>query len=256
VIVSSTAYDLKKWMLRACSLVLAVLLLACVISFIRGVVDYFSHEHTGGCYGYDYEWRKDHDDYYYDSSYASYEEYWQAQIADFSEEELQVLRNENCRLLKWYSGAADYAWDQWNARTTRTTFFAVGGGFTLLCLLLYAWLHSYSITVTDKRVFGKAAFGKRVELPVDSVSAVATSALKGIAVATSSGRIAFMLIKNRDEIHAAISELLVQRQKAQQAAPAAAADTAGELKKYKELLDAGVISQEEFDAKKKQLLGL
>ena len=31
---------------------------------------------------------------------------------------------------------------------------------------------------------------------------------------------------------------------------------ADELKKYKELLDGGVISQEEFDAKKKQLLGL
>ena len=31
---------------------------------------------------------------------------------------------------------------------------------------------------------------------------------------------------------------------------------ADELKKFKELLDAGVITQEEFDAKKKQLLGL
>ena len=31
---------------------------------------------------------------------------------------------------------------------------------------------------------------------------------------------------------------------------------ADELKKYKELLDAGIITQEEFDAKKKQLLGL
>ncbi|MBQ4268398.1 MAG: SHOCT domain-containing protein [Clostridia bacterium] len=31
---------------------------------------------------------------------------------------------------------------------------------------------------------------------------------------------------------------------------------ADELKKYKELLDCGVITQEEFDAKKKQLLGL
>ena len=31
---------------------------------------------------------------------------------------------------------------------------------------------------------------------------------------------------------------------------------ADELKKYKDLLDAGVITQEEFDAKKKQLLGL
>lgn len=36
-------------------------------------------------------------------------------------------------------------------------------------------------------------------------------------------------------------------------APTSAAD---ELKKFKELLDMGVITQEEFDAKKKQLLGL
>lgn len=33
-------------------------------------------------------------------------------------------------------------------------------------------------------------------------------------------------------------------------------DTADEIAKYKQLLDDGVITQEEFDAKKKQLLGL
>ena len=32
--------------------------------------------------------------------------------------------------------------------------------------------------------------------------------------------------------------------------------SADEIKKYKELLDSGIITQEEFDAKKKQLLGL
>ena len=31
---------------------------------------------------------------------------------------------------------------------------------------------------------------------------------------------------------------------------------AEELKKFKELLDSGIITKEEFDAKKKQLLGL
>lgn len=36
----------------------------------------------------------------------------------------------------------------------------------------------------------------------------------------------------------------------------ASASNADELKKFKELLDLGIISQEEFDAKKKQLLGL
>jgi uncharacterized membrane protein len=34
------------------------------------------------------------------------------------------------------------------------------------------------------------------------------------------------------------------------------ASTVDELKKYKELLDTGAITQEEFDTKKKQLLGL
>ena len=33
-------------------------------------------------------------------------------------------------------------------------------------------------------------------------------------------------------------------------------DAAEELQKYKQLLDSGVITQEEFDAKKKQLLGI
>ena len=41
-----------------------------------------------------------------------------------------------------------------------------------------------------------------------------------------------------------------------QSAPAPASSPVEEIKKYKELLDMGIITQEEFDAKKKQLLGL
>lgn len=33
-------------------------------------------------------------------------------------------------------------------------------------------------------------------------------------------------------------------------------DVVEELKRYKDLLDSGILTQEEFDAKKKQLLGL
>ncbi|MBR3928642.1 MAG: SHOCT domain-containing protein [Clostridia bacterium] len=36
----------------------------------------------------------------------------------------------------------------------------------------------------------------------------------------------------------------------------ATVSSADELKKFKDLLDSGVITQEEFDTKKKQLLGL
>ncbi len=50
---------------------------------------------------------------------------------------------------------------------------------------------------------------------------------------------------------------LLQKSKNQAAIPAApAVSAADELKKLKELLDMGIITQEDFDAKKKQLLGL
>lgn len=48
----------------------------------------------------------------------------------------------------------------------------------------------------------------------------------------------------------------VEYYKTAKSAPAVTSSPADELKKYKELLDMGVITQEEFNAKKKQLLGL
>lgn len=137
--------------------------------------------------------------------------------------------------------------------------------FLILAGLFYWYCSRISITVSDKRVFGTAVFGQRVDLPFDMISAVKTTRLwRGIAVATASGFIRFVWIKNAAEIHTEINRLLLERQDKraasaarQEAAPQSNA-TAGaeELKRYKELLDSGVITQEEFDAKKKQILGL
>lgn len=128
-------------------------------------------------------------------------------------------------------------------------------------ILVFFWLRSYELTITDKRVYGKVAFGKRVDLPVDSVSATSTIGLfKGISVSTSSGKISFLAIKNANEIYEIINNLLVDRQKEKSQNTGTTiiqnSDEADQLKKYKDLLDSGVITQEEFDAKKKQLLGL
>ena len=72
--------------------------------------------------------------------------------------------------------------------------------------------------------------------------------------------ITFTAQKNREaqDIHEYLTNKLRELKTAKntpivQAAPTSAAD---ELKKFKELLDMGIITQEEFDAKKKQLLGL
>ena len=127
----------------------------------------------------------------------------------------------------------------------------------LIAIILVLSVTKCQIYVTDKRIYGTAAFGKRVDLPLDSVSAVGASIFKGISVATSSGKISFLAMQNRDDIHSALSNLLIERQaKTSAQADYITPSNADELKKYKELLDSGVITQEEFDTKKKQLLGL
>lgn len=122
---------------------------------------------------------------------------------------------------------------------------------------MYLHIANCELVITDKRVYGKATFGKRVDLPIDAVSAVGTSSLWGIDVGTSSGRIHFKLIKNKDEIHSVLSRLLMDRQqKITNTVMQNTASNADELKKYKELLDSEIITEDEYEAKKKQLLGL
>lgn len=154
-------------------------------------------------------------------------------------------------------------WDAWvfnfsegcpGIITVIALFLLVIGGY------MYWAYHNTGITVTDKRIYGVAKFGKRVDLPIDSVSSVGVGVFKSISVSSPSGTLVFTMITNRDEVHKAISNLLVNRQnkptvvtEIKQEIPQSAAD---ELKKYKDLLDNGTISQAEFEAKKKQLLGL
>ena len=133
------------------------------------------------------------------------------------------------------------------------------GGPEIIAGIIYLWLKSYELTITDKRAYGFAAFGKRVDLPVDSITAIGLGWLKSIKITTASGRISFLLIKNRDEMYETISKLIVERQNKETKTETVVkqeTSNADEIKKYKDLLDSGVITQEEFDAKKKQLLGL
>ncbi len=70
-------------------------------------------------------------------------------------------------------------------------------------------------------------------------------------------------LKGREQVAIAVKRIneAIAEYKKKSSAPATAVvvnntSAADELKKFKELLDCGIISQEEFDAKKKQLLGL
>jgi len=138
-------------------------------------------------------------------------------------------------------------------------------GYPILLILglnyfMYKSVDSIDLVVTDKRIYGCAIFGRRLDYPLDAITSVGTCMFHGITVTTASGAIVFTMVKNNHEIYKVISDLLVERQGKPNASTTviqeAPQSNADELKKFKELLDMGVITQEEFDAKKKQLLGL
>lgn len=141
--------------------------------------------------------------------------------------------------------------------------FLMGCMFFVLSLIaaLIYWAHSKcEIVVTEKNVKGKALFGKEVVLPMYMISAYSTRKfLSVIAVATASGMTKFSCIKNYAEIGNVLSQKINERQDGTMKETHASApknDSMDDLIKLKALLDQGIITQEEFEAKKKQLLGL
>ena len=119
-------------------------------------------------------------------------------------------------------------------------------------------ISNYSITVYSDKIVGNTTFKKQVSLPIDSITAASISMFHGVAVGTSSGLIKFLMIENNKDVYTAINKILSNRQEkpANIVQQVVNQTSATELKEYKELLDSGVITQEEFDVKKKQLLGL
>ena len=139
--------------------------------------------------------------------------------------------------------------------------FGLGAIIALFGLYLLFVNRDCEFFVTNKRVYGKTFFGKRVDLPLDSISAVAltNSLFAGISVSSSSGRITFAHLKNRNGVYKELSNILIERQSGELKYTTEVIeknDKINDIKRLKELLDIGAITQEEFDAKKKELLGL
>lgn len=115
------------------------------------------------------------------------------------------------------------------------------------------------ITVTKEAICGKLPRGKEVQIPLNQITAINRSSFNGVSI-TSIGNVSnFHCIENREEVMKAISYLLAnpQQSSVQPTQSASANDgEAEQLKRLKDLLDSGVLTQEEFDTKKKQILGL
>ena len=143
--------------------------------------------------------------------------------------------------------------------TMQTVTAVVGVALTVFC---YVSNMGVELVITDKRVYGKAYLGKRVDIPVDSVSSVGKGIFNTICVASSSGRILFTFLQDSETAFEEVNKLLVTRQENTKNEktdnvvnniPLSAAD---EIKKFNQLYKEGIITKEQFDQKKKELLGV
>ena len=146
-----------------------------------------------------------------------------------------------------------------------STWFILHWLFLFLASILffiYFSLSRCSITVTNKNISGRTFLGKKVVLPVHMVSAYSTSKIfSSVAISTSSGFIHFPCIGNYSEIANVLQQLLNERQQKTETQKDIISEQNNSKKlddliKLKNLLDAGIITQEEFDIKKKEILGL
>lgn len=125
-----------------------------------------------------------------------------------------------------------------------------------LAIICFLAINNRALTLTDKKVYGKTKFGKRVTLPLNQISSLSQGWFGSLSIATPSEEyIKFCFLENRQEISGEISKLLSEAQNPniQISSPKNNIDV---LKEYKELLDSDIITEEEFTAKKKQLLDL
>lgn len=103
------------------------------------------------------------------------------------------------------------------------------------------------LIVTNTRVYG--IFRKKeINLPLDKIAAVDIRK-RNLTFSTGSGIIRCAGCTNARAVYDVILNLLNERASGTASVPE-------ELMEYKKLLDNGVITQEEFEAKKKKLLGL
>ena len=145
-------------------------------------------------------------------------------------------------------------------------------GVCIALILILPWIiyllcqNKYvEIVVTDKRVYitNTKTNKFRNELPFEKISNITKSGTNSFQISTATGVIS-VLCENRDQVFEVISEqlrnsqtrhVIIEKDLTKEPQKDNKSET-DKIREYKKLLDDGIISQEEFDAKKKELLGL
>lgn len=118
------------------------------------------------------------------------------------------------------------------------------------------------LVVTDKNfysvVFNKAFGADKVLMPLSKISSFTASGLTGMKLTIIEGAVKYEYdaVTSSKAILDAMKEKDNNSFEQEKVEKTTASDPAEELIKYKQLLDDGIIAQEDFDKKKKMLLGI
>ena len=112
---------------------------------------------------------------------------------------------------------------------------------------------SCTLTVTDRRIYGQLAQDEEVSILPSQVLDVRKCSFDGIAVNTQAGMKSFYCFENRAELLNAIVSLLSGSHRTNHQN---SENETEKLMKLKQLFDSNIISQEEFDRKKKEIMGI
>mgnify|MGYP004588232265 FL=1 len=120
------------------------------------------------------------------------------------------------------------------------------------------------ITVTNKRIFGKPAHNKEVDIPWNQITGLHSCFFDGISIASIGNICNFYCMENHEEVMKAISYILANPQgmnvsstrRDKTSTTNSSTEKSEQLIYFKSLFDNGIITQEEFNAKKKEILGL
>lgn len=167
--------------------------------------------------------------------------------------------------IMWYVAGFVYGWLMgWSISGLAIIGFLAG---FLLSLLLGGLIHIFlyfstknnQITLTSYKIIG--IYNKRflLNISIDSVSSVSKGWMGSLCISCAGNNYKIPCVNNRELFCLKLNEMLNKRT---QQAPSSfflvdnQQSNYDEIERLKQLLDKGIITQEEFNTKKKQLLDL
>lgn len=161
--------------------------------------------------------------------------------------------------LGFYGGYHNYLPDHnfFTYYLSKSVYFNIWIVITFLVILInlyYLLDKNTGIIIENNLVTYRKLNRKRKQFMLADIKSVETTFLKGLKISGNGIKQRLILIKNNEEIKNAIIEELSNV--SDNDIIETDISSADKLQKYKNLLDNGTITQEEFDAKKKQLLNL